>query len=110
MSISLVKSKPAKVDAGVYGPAQMGRVHVRFQIMEICLGCGKYVIFLAHHLPWRLIGSNLERESYPDERLSTEALMGLSVCNESFCKPDSDSGDSERGPNGDDKGLGSPVK
>lgn len=56
--------------------------------------------------------TDLERGSYPDERLSTELLNGWSVCRESLWKPDSedDSGDSESGPNGDDKGLGSPKK
>lgn len=55
---------------------------------------------------------DLERGSYPDERLSTELLNGWSVCKESLLgKSDSDdSGDSESGPKGDDKGLGSPIE
>lgn len=53
----------------------------------------------------------LERASYPDEdTLFAELLMGWSVCNESLLKPVSESGDSERGPKGDDKGLGSPAE
>jgi hypothetical protein len=52
--------------------------------------------------------SDLEIGSYPEETLSSEALT-RSVCRESFGKPDSDSGDSERGPNGDERGLGSPI-
>lgn len=52
--------------------------------------------------------ADLEFGSYPDETLSTEPLT-RSVCKESLGNPDSDSGDSERGPNGDERGLGSPV-
>lgn len=55
---------------------------------------------------------DLERGSYPEEILSTELLNGWSVCKESLSgKSDSDdSGDSESGPKGDDKGLGSPIE
>lgn len=54
--------------------------------------------------------TDLELWSYPEETLSTEPRT-RSVCRESLAKPDSDldSGDSERGPNGDERGLGSPM-
>jgi hypothetical protein len=51
---------------------------------------------------------DLER-SYPEERLSTESFIGSSRCKENPPMKDSDSGDSESGPKGDDKGLGSPI-
>lgn len=53
--------------------------------------------------------ANLGRWSYPDEILSAELLKRWSVCNLIDWKADSDSGDSERGPNGDDRGLCSPI-
>lgn len=52
--------------------------------------------------------SYLER-SYPEGRLSTESFIGSSRCKESPPMKYSDSGDSESGPKGDDKGLGSPI-
>jgi len=55
---------------------------------------------------------DLERGSYPEEILSTELLNGWSVCKESLSgkSGSDDSGDSESGPKGDDKGLGSPIE
>lgn len=53
------------------------------------------------------IVADLERGSYPEETLPAE-LLRRSVCKERLCSPDSDSGDSERDPNGDERGLGSP--
>lgn len=52
--------------------------------------------------------ADLEIGSYPEETLLSLELF-VSVCKESFWNPDSDSGDSERGPKGDERGLGSPM-
>jgi hypothetical protein len=52
--------------------------------------------------------ADLETGSYPEETLLSLELLS-SVCKESFWNPDSDSGDSERGPRGDERGLGSPM-
>jgi hypothetical protein len=47
--------------------------------------------------------------SYPEERLPTESFIDSSRCKGNPPMKDSDSGDSESGPKGDDKGLGSPI-
>lgn len=53
--------------------------------------------------------TDLEKGSYSEDALSSDLLKGTSVCKDSLRNGDCVSGDSERGPKGDDKGLGSSV-